>query len=64
MISLGKTGHSLGYGGIPNSIAIELDTWYNYDVQDQYENHISIQTRGSQEANSPNHTYSLGTTAK
>lgn len=43
--ALGGTGGAIGYGGIPNSLAIEFDTWKNYG--DPNDNHISVQTRGT-----------------
>jgi hypothetical protein len=58
----GSPGLGLGYDGINNSIAIEFDTYHNPENSDPYENHISIHTRGWQEPNSSNHTYSLGHT--
>ena len=61
--ALGNEGFSLGYGGIPNSLAIEFDTYYNYEMGDLYENHVSIQSRGSHEPNESNHTFSLAHTA-
>lgn len=43
--ALGADGSALGYGGISNGLAVEFDTFYNYDRLDYYENHISIITR-------------------
>lgn len=60
--SLGHNGKSLGYGGINNSLAIEFDTYYNYEEHDPYENHISIHTRGWRHPVSQDHVYSLGHT--
>ncbi len=55
-------GSGLGYETIPNSIAIEFDTYYNMiTVNDPNDNHVSIQTRGI-EPNNPEHIYSLGCT--
>lgn len=68
--ALGGYGGGMGYGthpfspyytpGIPNSVAIEFDTWFNSYFGDPDDNHVSIQTRGITE-NNPDHTYSLGT---
>lgn len=61
--ALGGEGEGIGYGdgngqsGIPNSIAIEFDTFQN--SFDPNRNHISIQTRG-QLPNSPDEAYSMG----
>ena len=45
--AIGYDGSALGYGGILNGLAIEIDTFYNYDRLDYYENHISVITRVS-----------------
>uniref|UniRef100_A0A7S2PFY5 Fibronectin type-III domain-containing protein n=1 Tax=Leptocylindrus danicus TaxID=163516 RepID=A0A7S2PFY5_9STRA len=60
--AIGGGGHNLGYGGIPNSVAIEFDTYYNFDDFDPYENHVSVHTKGGVDRNSPNETFSLGVT--
>ncbi len=60
--TIGNPGLGLGYDGIPNSLAVEFDTYHNYEVLDPYENHVSVHTRGSQHPISVNHTYSLGHT--
>jgi hypothetical protein len=52
--ALGGSSENLGYGGIMNSVAVEFDTWYNYDLNDYFEHHIAIQTGGFK-ANSPAH---------
>jgi peptide-N4-(N-acetyl-beta-glucosaminyl)asparagine amidase len=59
--ALGDIGHQIGYGGIPNSLAIELDTWNNAPMGngDPNNNHISVQSAGK-EPNSYDHKYSLG----
>jgi len=59
--ALGGTGHRLGYEGIPNSVAVEFDTWYNpaQGCDDPNGMHVSVQTRGVA-PNSVNHRYSLG----
>ena len=61
-LALGESGMGLGYDGIGNSIAVEFDTNFNYEVLDPYENHVSIHTRGWRFPNSANHSYSLGHT--
>lgn len=35
----------LGYDGISNMLAVEFDTYYNPDLSEPYENHVSVQTR-------------------
>jgi len=55
---LGNNGPWLGYN-IPNSIAVEFDTWRNRAYGDTNANHVCVQTRGTL-TNSPDHQYSLG----
>ena len=43
--ALGVSGSGLGYEGIFNSLAVEIDTFMNYDNLDFYENHISVMTQ-------------------
>ena len=45
--SLGDGGGGLGFGGIPNAVAVELDTWYDAELRDPYENHVAVFTRGT-----------------
>jgi pimeloyl-ACP methyl ester carboxylesterase len=64
--ALGSNAEGLGYGqaysaGIPNSLAIEFDTYLNTTANDPNANHVSIHTRGSAQ-NSENEAYSLGYT--
>jgi len=59
--ALGFNAASLGYGGIPNSLAIEFDTWPNFDLGDPNDNHISIHTAGAF-GNTPDEAFSLGST--
>ena len=60
---LGEGGGGLGYGGIDNSVALEMDTFYDspWDPSDNGsndDNHIALQSCGPGVANSPAH---LGT---
>ena len=57
---VGEGGGSMGYGGIPNSLAVEYDTWQNADDSPSG-NHISVQTAGPG-SNSPGSSCSLGWT--
>lgn len=56
-MTLGLTGYGMyiGYDGIPNSLAIEFDTYYNSQYGDPDAPHIGIQSLGTQ-PNTPDHT--------
>jgi hypothetical protein len=41
-----STGHP-GYAGIPNSIAVEFDTFQNFQLSDPNNNHIGLQSCGT-----------------
>jgi len=58
--AIGIYGGGIGYAGIPNSLAIEFDTYPNSEYRDPNDNHIGIQTRGKN-GNSADHTITLGT---
>ena len=45
----------MGYAGISNALAVELDTHNNPDLLEPYENHVSVQTRSGVEAPCPTH---------
>jgi len=62
--ALGAGGAGLGYTGISNSIAIEFDTFYNSELIEPYENHISIHSRGWRHSNNANHSFSFASTNK
>ena len=56
----------MGYAGITNSLAVEFDTWDNNEsgqflVRDPDDNHVSVQTRGT-ETNAEFKAFSLGLT--
>ena len=57
--SIGQYGGGIGYSSIPNSLAIEFDTYYNPERNDPNDNHISIQSNGKNPI-SENHIYTLG----
>ena len=61
-VALGNAGSGLGYEGIFNSLAVEIDTYFNYDNLDYYENHVSVMTQGWRYNISANHSRSLATT--
>lgn len=66
-LNLASAGCELGYHGIPNSIAIEFDTYENSScgvgtVNDPSVPHVSVHTNGTL-ANSVNEAASLGATA-
>ncbi len=56
---LGYGGFGSESGGIPNSIAVQFDTFQNSENNDPNGNYISIQSRGTL-PNSTNHLYTLG----
>ncbi|KAK1941676.1 hypothetical protein P3T76_006740 [Phytophthora citrophthora] len=62
-LALGSGGMGLGYGGLQDALAIEFDTWFNPELLDVYENHISVHVSGNGGVIQPNHTYSLGSTS-
>ena len=47
------------YAGIPNSIAVEFDTWRHTPFLDPNDNHVSVHTRGTQ-PNTDHHSASIG----
>ena len=57
--ALGANGGSLGYGNVPNSVAIEFDPFTNGELSDPSSNHVSVHTRGSA-PNDADHSASLG----
>jgi CHRD domain-containing protein/lectin family protein len=68
--AVGEGRNGLGYQGIPNSVAIEFDTAQDLPGDfgagtrgDPNDNHISVQTRGT-EPNNANTDFSLGYTAQ
>ncbi len=42
--ALGSNGGSMGYGNIPHSLAVELDTYKNTDFNDPNNNHLAVQS--------------------
>ena len=51
--SLGATGEGLGYLGIPNSLAIEFDTYQNFSQNDPSGNHLGVDLNGSVNSEDP-----------
>lgn len=45
--TVGLRADGLGYEGIPNSIALEMDTWYNPQRGDFLKDHVAIHSRGA-----------------
>ncbi len=45
--SNGSTGSGLGYFGIPDSIAVEFDTFFNPEHNDSVKNHVGINVAGA-----------------
>src|SRR4030095_16307368 len=56
---IGTAGVGMGYGSIPNSLAIEFDTHQNSQALDPDANHISIHSRGTA-SNSADESASMG----
>lgn len=57
--TVGQGGEGMGYQGVPNSLAVEFDTWYNPRTEDLFDDHVSVQTRG-REPNDPGTPGRLG----
>ena len=49
--ALGISGGGLGYHELPNSLAVEFDTWWNPEYGEPSENHVSVHSRGTQPNN-------------
>ncbi len=60
--AFGANGGALGYDGIPNSVAVEFDTFLNPELGDPDANHVSVHTKGIA-ANDPHESASLGSTS-
>ena len=56
---LGGAGSGLGYAGVPNSVAIEFDTYLNGGA-DSSSNHVSIDTGGSVSDSNLVNLYGIG----
>ena len=61
--ALGEGGMALGYGGMVNALAVEFDTFFNPELLDRFENHVSVMTRGFRDPGSSNHSFELGGSA-
>jgi hypothetical protein len=44
--ALGGGGGGIGYQGIPNSLAVEFDTWFNGGPDEPNGNHVSVRSQG------------------
>ena len=62
--ALGREGAGLGYDGINNSLAVEFDTFYNPELLDVYENHVSVHSNGWRRPNSAHEEASFAATAR
>jgi hypothetical protein len=62
--AIGNGGSGLGYENLTNALSIEMDTFFNYENLDLYENHISVQTQGFRDPISANHSRSLAATTR
>ncbi|MEO6869200.1 MAG: T9SS type A sorting domain-containing protein [Ginsengibacter sp.] len=62
--ALGAIGEGMGYGGITNSFAVEMDTWQNLNRNDIPEDHLAFMKNGDvthgTAANSNTDRYPLG----
>ena len=47
--AIGHMGSQMGFGGISNSLAIAFDTWTNPGSDTMLSDHISVQSRGTDE---------------
>jgi hypothetical protein len=54
----------MGYEGMINALAVEFDTYMNYDQMDFYENHVSVLTQGWRYNLVANHSRSLASTTR
>jgi len=59
--TVGGVGGGLGYVGLRNSLAVELDMWYDDSHDEPFERHVAVLTRG-REPNSAHHAHRLGAT--
>jgi hypothetical protein len=40
--ALGRAGGGQGWGGLPRTVAVSFDSWYNPEHSDPYENHVAV----------------------
>ena len=45
--ALGGAGIGMGYSGIPSSLAVEFDTWFNSSLSDPNTNHVAVLSMGT-----------------
>lgn len=61
--AVGGGGGGIGYSGLPNSLAVEFDTFANFENLDPNSNHISVHSRGTL-PNDESEVFSLGSTTQ
>lgn len=61
--ALGGDGAALGYAGLSNALAVELDTWFDADAMDPYQNHLAVHTAGRGQL-SAHHHEAIGSTVR
>lgn len=61
--ALGGPGGAMGYGGMHNALAVELDTWFDADARDPYQNHVAVLTAGTGQLSAA-HAVALGSTVR
>lgn len=45
--TFGGSGGGIGYFGLPNSLGVEFDNWYNSEISDLNDNHVGIDIGGN-----------------
>lgn len=61
---LGREGAGLAHEGVNNSLAVELDTHYNPELVEPYENHVAIHSHGWRHTNSAHHRTAFGSSVR
>src|SRR6476661_1287964 len=45
--TFGGSGGGIGYAGLPNSLGVEFDNWFNSEIGDLNDNHVGIDLSGN-----------------